>query len=545
MPGNMKGHTMHRETLRKIISQPTKAQEELRRHLADCKRVSLEDKKILSRNLGSLAEAINPTNPKAAIKQIIAQSGLKGAVEDKPKRYFQLDGDKEPKEGFATEGLKFVKLAEVAGELNCSVKRDDYKKKARYEAIQKLAHGTSFAPALPHNSHENQALQAVIDEYCVRVAEAIGDRSKIQDLWTSLRSTPVTIESQYLDKNTPPSPWGKAACVPEDIITAAGRQFLFSPNDAPEYAHYEVWSEPAVELGHISISHKVRLFTIPKSMRELFTSELYRGEADLPALRRLNSWLESIGYSEADSLLSEDDDAEVGSWQNYNICFVYKVYINAKEKSDGTISLGMKLEPIPYGEFEMTGQTLSFLSSNSHGATQAVENYCLTQEAGPVGLECILQPDLTGEYDFENQDNLVFIQTFYDRAFDGTVLGPVAFADSSWQTFNSNFWIEDIELEEFQSLQGLDVELSDPRAQKLLYGTDRIKFFPSIAQSESIAGAARRGSIAASILHNLDHADDENLISNKLLKVSQVTAASGLNFISSMIEKHRTSLARI
>ena len=124
------------ETYQKQISPPTKAQKELKRQMQACKRASPEDKKILSRNLGALAEAINPTNPRAAIKQIIAQSGLKGAVEEKPKRYFHLNGDKEPKEGFASEVLKFVRLAEVAGELNCSVKRDDYKEKARYEAIQ-------------------------------------------------------------------------------------------------------------------------------------------------------------------------------------------------------------------------------------------------------------------------------------------------------------------------------------------------------------------------------------------------------------------------
>lgn len=533
------------ENFQKKISPPTKAHKELKRQLQECKRASPEDKKILSRNLGALAAAINPTNPQAAIKQIIAQSGLKGAVEDKPKRYFHLDGDKEPKEGFASEVLKFVRLAEVAGELNCSVKRDDYKEKARYEAIQKLAHETSFTPALHHNSHANNELKAVIDEYCVRVAEAIGERTKIQDLWASLRSTPVTINSHYVDESTPPSPWGSSACVPEDIVALEGYQFLFSPDGAPEYAHYEVWSEPSVELGHISISYKVRLFTIPNSMRQLFARALHGGEAELPVLQRLNSWFESIGFNEMDCSLPEDDNSDEGNWQNYNICFVYKIYINAKEQSDGTINLGMKLEPIPYGEFGPRDQTLSFLSSNSYSAEKAVETYCQTQSAGPVGLECILQPDLKGDYDFEDYDNLLFIHTFFDCTLDGTSLEPVAFADRHWQQFNSNFWIEEIELAEFQSLVGLDVELSDYRAQKLLYGTDNIKFFPSIEQSDPIAGAARKGSMAASILHNLDHADDDNLISNKLLTVSQVTANSGLNFINSMIQKHRSSLNRI
>jgi len=536
---------MPSDTFQKKFWRPTKAQIELEHKLKECKRASQADKATLSRNLGALAEKINPTDPRAAMKQIIALSGLRGTVQEKPKRYFQFDGDKEPKEGFAAEGLKYTRLAEAAGELTCTIKRSDYKEKARFEAIQKLAEGTSFTPVAQNNFPENDALKAIIEEYSTRVAQAIAERSDLQNLWASLRSTPISITSHYIDDDVQSSTWGSAADVPNEVLTNKRLKYRFSPNDAPEYARYEVWSEPSVELGHISISHKVRLFTIPNSKRQLFASALHGGEADLPVLRRLNSWFKSIGYIERDYSLSEDDKSEEGGWQNYNICFVYKVYINAKEQSDGTIHLGMKLETLPQGEYDSHDQTLSFLSSNPYGAAKAVENYCLRQEAGPVGLECILQPDLNGDYDFEDYNNLVFIQTFFDRALDGTALEPVAFADNSWQTFNSNFWIEDIELEEFQSLQGLDVEISDPRAQKLLYGTDRIKFYPSIAQSESTAGAARRGSIAASILHNLDHADDENLISNKLLKVSQVTADSGLNFINSMIEKHRSSLTRI
>ena len=87
--------------------------------------------------------------------------------------------------------------------------------------------------------------------------------------------------------------------------------------------------------------------------------------------------------------------------------------------------------------------------------------------------------------------------------------------------------------------------IDDPAGAKILLGTDNLAFIPTLQDAEPEAGAARAGSIAASILNNAMSASPENRISQLLIDRVALTAEAGLNFHNALLEKSRSAISQI
>lgn len=68
---------------------------------------------------------------------------------------------------------------------------------------------------------------------------------------------------------------------------------------------------------------------------------------------------------------------------------------------------------------------------------------------------------------------------------------------------------------------------------------------PTVSDAEPAAGAARAGSIAASILNNAISALPENRISQILIDRVALTAEAGLRFHNALLEKSRNAISKI
>ena len=87
--------------------------------------------------------------------------------------------------------------------------------------------------------------------------------------------------------------------------------------------------------------------------------------------------------------------------------------------------------------------------------------------------------------------------------------------------------------------------VDDILCAKLLFGASNLAFVPTVSDAEPQAGAARAGSIAASILTNAMSAQPENRISQLLIDRVALTAEAGLKFYNKLLETNRASLSNI
>ena len=112
-------------------------------------------------------------------------------------------------------------------------------------------------------------------------------------------------------------------------------------------------------------------------------------------------------------------------------------------------------------------------------------------------------------------------------------------------SFSRDFWSIDADFEEYESMKSTQGWVDDILCAKLLFGASNLAFVPTVSDAEPQAGAARAGSIAASILTNAMSAQPENRISQLLIDRVALTAEAGLKFYNKLLETNRASLSNI
>ena len=106
-------------------------------------------------------------------------------------------------------------------------------------------------------------------------------------------------------------------------------------------------------------------------------------------------------------------------------------------------------------------------------------------------------------------------------------------------------WANEEEFSEYHEIQSFEGWIDDPLGTKIMLGANNLMFVPTIKDAEPEAGAARVGSLAASLLENASCASVSDKISQLLIDRVALTADSGLRFYEAMIENSRAAINNI
>jgi hypothetical protein len=546
-------------------------EDKLREKIVAQKTLSHDDRRTFAINLGKLANLIEPDDPKAGIKKIIHKSELGGKWE-KRKRFFRLPNEEAPtssKDGtYSADPRVFLKFAVASGHLLSRTHHEGVLETAIRDAVKMMAKGSSFLPSFSPESSADRSVKSLLDEYAIRLAEAIKDRTKIVELWEVLETSPIKLKIFWDDEveKVEASPFGEAAIFPSELLQPDySPQITFGRLEPCKsdldllYADYE-WAEPTLELGIFAARYDVRLFCVPKNKHELFQVHYTGSENDDPGIledHKVSEWLHEIGsdfeWNELVRLPDLDYDIDGIGWKTFSVSLLQNVGLGVSRgpRNEVKIQLGAwGLDSQPYAErstrclFTPSGGRSRFVLEKaeqsyvegSHNPCSFVQLYLPPVYNGKVSLD-----EWQDEYD--GGFFLELLWNFLSHR-DQTTDEYLAIMPTDWQ-MNPHYWTDEELCEEYQGFRKDRTWTDDPNVAKLLFGADNIRFYPKISQAEPEGSAARAGSIGASLLHNAAVASDENRITKLLIDRVALAANSGIGFHEAMIDAHREAIRQI
>ncbi len=527
-------------------------QDKLSEKISSEKKLSHENRRTFAINLGKLAARLNSADPMAAAKQIIETSGLSGKWE-KRKRFFRLPNEATPvstKDGiYNADPLVSLAFAKTAGRLMSRSNREDLVKISINEAVKTLAKGSSFMPSFSPESSADRSVKSLLDEYAARLAEAIQERTEIVKLWESLETSNINLHG-YSDDDVDEveaSDFGDAAIFPSELLQPMYRPHVtkgrLTPNNTMNGVDHE-WAEPSIKLGVIAVGYHIRFFCVPKERHKLFQ------DCDLS---RISEWLYEIGFDfEKKQFPDLSYDYNGLGWKTFKVSLLLNVCLNVSRGSENEVSVSLGVWPIndPFNRNSTSCLFTSFTHAWPHRLL-IVEQHSISSSNSLCFIEehqehHLPQPDENGKV-LESQDGNYdgYTLDFLTNSLKlSTNKDYLVIMPDLWQE-NPDYW-DNRELgEEYQCIKATKSWSDDPHFAKLLFGDENIRFYPSIPQAEANGGAAREGSIAASLLQNATIASDQNRITKLLIDRVALTAKTGLNFYDAMVQVHREAIRQI
>jgi hypothetical protein len=522
------------------------------------KRLSPHDQRMAAINLGKLAATLNPANPSKGAQQIAVESKLVGVLE-KRKRFFRLPNEEAPaaaKDGtYNANPGKFLTLAGAAGRLLCGSSDKGLQEKDEARARRMLLLGTSLLPTYMPETQVEKSVVALVEEYAVRLAEAIVQRTRITELWKALESTPITVEAS--DEPLSPSIYGVSANLPSELLRPLFRDYIQHAQFEPStHAALESWAEPTLFLGYLMLSYDLYALVIPDEKAHLFPaiSKDSRDEFETCSAER-NEWLDSIGF---DVIQHRFHDGNRGREQKelskVAVGFIHKVGLSLRKGHRGRV----ELELHTWRSSKEDNSETDFLVSTFHATGgRGFKNVLLQEKFLPYVRESDydwpVRPVTIGPaFVEENQDEYSFDAYCEEYGANcylaencSSLYGKPTKVLLLKDCFDPEYWDNEDDYEEYRELIRAEGWIKESGCAKLLLGAPNMTFVPSIKEAEPVAGAARAGSIAASILENALSATPESRISQILIDRVALTAEAGLRFHDAVIETTRSALIKI
>jgi hypothetical protein len=407
-----------------------------------------------------------------------------------------------------------------------------------------------------------QSIKGLLEEYAVRLAEAIEQRTRITELWEALETTPVEIDAE--EEPMPPSSYGADADYPSELLQSRYKDYIkygqFKP--ARHASQDTSWAEPTLVLGYMITTYNMFALKIPSDKSHLFPEITPSDENYEPCSVEINDWLESIGF---DVVEHRFRDGWTGRHQvgldRVTIAFIHGVGIGIRKGPQNKVEVELSVWQAnkswgrqSHADFIVSTSTLDpvFMLS-SRWLEKDLSQYIQNAEVKCPFEYITIGPEF---HDEDHKDdpyaldgpwdeyvrkygvNCLLVEDFAPFHSRGKIL---MFRDC----FGADFWDNDDDYEEYEAMGSLSGWVDDPNYAKLLLGESNIKFFPTVSDAEPEAGAARAGSIAASILENARSTAPENRISQLLIDRVALTAEAGLRFHNALLEASRASLANI
>jgi len=242
-----------------------------------CARLRADDKPVFATNLGALAGRVDPDDPLNGARRIVERSGIEGAWA-KRKRYFRLPGEPAPRaakdSAYASSAVTFLSLAQAAGAILAPSGNPELVEIEKSRAVRLLAGGSSFLPAWTPSEPGEKSAKGLLDEYASRLLEKIEKETMLAELWSVLRETPITVEpyGENEQKQVAPSPFGKTADFPPELLYPQFRRWIVAARFVPGSTDFS-WSEPALEIGHVTYTREVPMLVLPEKVRPWFADE--------------------------------------------------------------------------------------------------------------------------------------------------------------------------------------------------------------------------------------------------------------------------------
>jgi hypothetical protein len=527
---------------------------------SEAKRLDAADQRVAAINLGKLAALLRPQDPLDGVRQIVLGSGLAG-VQEKRKRFFRLPGEEAPissKDGtYNASPTKCMSLAKAAGRLLSGSRDKGLQEKEEKAALRILIQGTSFLPSYVPATQAEQSIKGLLEEYAVRLAEAIEQRTRITELWQALETTPVEIDVS----NDPmqPSSYGADAVFPSQLLHPSYKDYIKYGQFKPaRYTFDNSWAEPSLVLGYTITTYNMFALKIPSDKSHLFPEITTQPDEHRdPCSVEVNDWLESIGF---DVVEHRFRDGLTGRYQveldKVTIAFIHTVGIGVRKGPQNKVEVELsvwqanKSGGYSSHDFIVSTKTLNpMMMVSSRWLEKDLSHYIKNTEAKCPIEYVTIGPEFSDDDNKDDPDALeIYIEKYSLNCLlveDFDPFHPRGKILMFNNCFSLDFWEDDDDYQEYEAMKSLRGWVDEPNCAKLLLGESNIKFFPTVSEAEPEAGAARAGSIAASILENARVATPENRISQLLIDRVALTAETGLRFHDALLETSRASLANI
>lgn len=529
--------------------------DEVIRRFSETKRLEPADQRIAAINMGALAASLNPENPRAGAKQITVEARMKDYFWPRRKRFFRFSGETAPVSSGAGEynanPQHFLSLAKASGRLRSGSNDKTLQLHGENEAVRLLLQGTSFLPSYKPETQAERSLNAIMEQYALRLEEAIEQRTRIKELWKTLEATPVSLDVSV--EPMPASVYGSSATCPQELLQPAYKEFIKCGQFKPSTIYADMdWAQPTITIGYLLVVYKVHALKIPNDKIDLFPMSWEKFEV---CANSRNKWLGSLGFDvESNQFL----DGEVGKNRAelvpITVGFIHQVGLGVNKGLNGNVQLQLQIWRSTRGDQHDTDFLVS--TENYQADYLAVfgniarhfEKYVNEKEGPNLPVQVLLGP----EFDWDNEDEYPYDAWYSDYAIrcylanscvhDGGESERFLFLEDS---FEVDYWAEENDFDEYHQIIRPEGWLESPRSAKLLLGSSNMMFMPAVRDAEPKAGAAKEGSIAASLLENTLSASPENRITQMLIEKVALTAEVGLTFCEALLERSRNAISNI
>ncbi|RYH00371.1 MAG: hypothetical protein EON58_00395 [Alphaproteobacteria bacterium] len=482
-------------------------------------RLSNSDKSKFAENLGKLAARVDPANPRLGAQKMVSISGLEG-VWEKRKRFFRLPGEDAPnptKDGeYGSRPRTFVRLAQAAGTVLAGSTREELLIAERRRAVRALADGSSFLPTFAPSDPGDRTAKSLLDHFSSSLCTAIAERTRITDLWATLKDSPFGVDAFDADELSlvEPSPYGDAATVPASLLRPLYREHIIAGRFNAIGGTLGVdteWAKPAIVIGLIAFPVETRIFVVPEEIAVEFGSEKETEEGLISATAQ--HWLQGIGYDHGGlPELTFAEDRRYG-WKPCGVSVMRWVGLEIDADDNGDPCLNI----VTWGSHDRIG--FSFWEVGL-----AVPEQGISQSNGKLSQARYV--DLDGSH-------LAF--AIHDIPFDSSQSGhPPVVGLLPWD-FEFGLHSDEFELKGW----------TEEQETFAILASDKGRFYPTMPEAEPINGPLMGGSVGASILQNVRFSSKENSMAALLIEKARVTADAGLKFRESLIETYREAFRHI
>lgn len=477
------------------------------------------DKAKFAENLGKLAAKVNPANPLLGAQKIIQISGLEG-IWEKRKRYFRFPGEDAPapsKDGeYGSRPRTFVSLAHAAGACLGNSDREDVRLAERRRIIRALAEGTSFAPTFVPSDPADRTAKSLLDHFSSALCAAVAERTRITDLWTTLKDSPFGVDALDADElsTIAPSPYGDAAIFPPSLLRPFYRNHIIAGrfNTIGGTLGLDTgWATPTLAIGLIGFPVQSRVFVLPDEVaaglcRDSETDEGLISES-------AQNWLADVGY-ENGSLPEISFTEERGyGWKSCHLSVLRWVGLEIVADDNGA----PHLQVATWGDHDRIGFNFCEigLPASEKAIAESVGKYSQARYV-----------DVDG-------NNLLF--AIHAHPFDAAETDHPLIIGLLASEFDSGLYPDDFDCKGWTE---------DQEAFAVL-ASNKGRFYPTVAEAEPVNGPVMGGSVGASILQNVRFSSKENSIAALLIQKAQLTADAGLKFRDRLIETYREAFRDI
>ena len=538
----------------RVAQHSSETIDEVIQRFTQTKRLGPADQRIAAVNMGTLAASLNPENPRAGAKKITGEARMKDSFWPRRTRFFRFPGEAAPVSSGAGEynanPRHFLSLAKASGRLRSGSSEKTLQVHGENEAIRLLLQGTSFLPSYRPDTQAERSLSAIMEQYALRLEEAIERRTRIKELWKTLETTPVSLEVS--EELLPPSVYGSSATCPQELLQPAYNDFIKYGQFIPSETYAEPdWAYPTKTIGYLLVAFKVHALKIPYDKTNLFPMdwEKFQGCANAR-----NQWLETKGFDvESHQFVDGDIGRNQAELVPVTVGFIHKVGLGVNKSADGNAQLQLQV----WRSRGNLNNTDFLVSSEEYQAdylavfgniARQFERFVNETEGPNSPVQVLVGPD----FDENTEDEYSYDAWCSDYASqcyvadscvpDGSTPDRFLFLEDS---FEVDYWAEENDFEEYHQIIRPEGWLESPGSAKLLLGSSNMMFLPVVTDAEPKAGAAKEGSIAASLLENALSAAPEDRITQKLIEKVALTAEAGLNFCDALLERSRNALSNI